>query len=116
MSYMCDAMDHNKDNLHPGLLLRSHVLPELGLTVSQAARDLAVTRQALHRVLAGHAGISPGMARRLEIFCGVSSRFWLGKQADYDLGQQIPVCALDNIISHSLSQRTLKKLGARDAE
>jgi antitoxin HigA-1 len=107
-------MDHDKDIPHPGLLLRSHVLPELGLTVTQGARDLAVTRQALHRLLAGQTGISPGMARRLEIFCGVSSRVWLGKQADYDLGQQKPVFALDNIISHSLSPKTLKKLGARD--
>ena len=37
---------------HPGALLRDSVLPALKLSVSQAARDLMITRQTLHRILA----------------------------------------------------------------
>ena len=46
---------------HPGLTLRDDVLPALGLTVTQAAAQLDVSRVALSRVLNGRAGISPEM-------------------------------------------------------
>lgn len=51
---------------HPGEALREDVLPALGLTVTEAAAQLGVTRAALSRILHGHAGISPEMALRLE--------------------------------------------------
>jgi addiction module HigA family antidote len=71
--------------VHPGTLLREYVLPALRLSVSQAARELCVTRQTLHRILAGQAAITPEMAVRLERFCGVSSHFWLDRQYRYEL-------------------------------
>ena len=72
---------------HPGVLLRNHVLPGLGLSVSQAARDLGITRQTLHRILAGDAAITPEMAARLERVCGVPSGFWLDCQHRYGEGE-----------------------------
>ena len=51
---------------HPGETLRKDVLPALGLTVTEAAAQLGVTRAALSRVLNGRAAISPLMALRLE--------------------------------------------------
>ena len=56
---------------HPGETLREDVLPELGLTVTEAADQLGVTRAALSRVLNGHAAISPEMALRLGQCLGV---------------------------------------------
>ena len=74
---------------HPGETLRDDVLPALGLTVTDAARQLGVTRTALSRVLNGRAGISPDMARRIEAWLGVErggrADIWLGMQMDYDL-------------------------------
>ena len=55
---------------HPGAILREDVLPALNLSVSEAARQLRVTRQTLHRVLAEASGVSPEMAVRLGKFCG----------------------------------------------
>lgn len=55
---------------HPGEALREDVLPALGLTVTEAAAQLGVTRAALSRILHGHAGISPEMALRLEAWLG----------------------------------------------
>lgn len=55
---------------HPGDTLRDDVLPALGLTVTEAASQLGVTRAALSRILHGHAGISPEMAPRLEAWLG----------------------------------------------
>ena len=76
---------------HPGETLREDVLPELGITVTDAAKQLGVTRAALSRVLNGRAGISPEMALRLERWLGVEhggrAGAWLGIQAAYDLWQ-----------------------------
>ena len=56
---------------HPGETLREDVLPALGLSVTDAAEQLDVTRAALSRVLHGHAAISPEMALRLELWLGI---------------------------------------------
>jgi len=55
---------------HPGLTLRDVVLPALGLSVTEAAQQLGVSRVALSRVLNGRATISPEMALRIEAWLG----------------------------------------------
>ncbi|QVL48872.1 MAG: HigA family addiction module antidote protein [Thiocapsa sp.] len=74
---------------HPGETLRDDVLPELGLTVTEAARQLGVTRAALSRVLNGRAAISPDMALRLEAWLGSEqggrAELWLSQQMSYDV-------------------------------
>jgi antitoxin HigA-1 len=76
---------------HPGETLREDILPELGLTVTEAALQLGVTRAALSRVLNGRAGISPEMALRLEAWLGADNGgradLWLAMQSAYDLWQ-----------------------------
>ena len=76
---------------HPGLTLRDDVLPELGLSVTQAAEQLGVARVSLSRVLNGRAAISPDMALRLEAWLGVArggdARAWLAQQSAYDVWQ-----------------------------
>lgn len=101
---------------HPGATLRDYVLPGLGLSVSQSARDLGIARQTLHRILAGRAPITPGMAARLGKFCGVSSRFWLKQQCEYNLHRAETEVgnALDHIRTHSLAKHIMQKIGAVD--
>jgi antitoxin HigA-1 len=76
---------------HPGLTLRDDVLPALGLTVTQAAAQLDVSRVALSRVLNARAAISPDMALRIEAWLGVArggeARLWLAEQSAYDVWQ-----------------------------
>jgi antitoxin HigA-1 len=76
---------------HPGETLREDVLPALGLTVTDAAAQLGVTRAALSRVLNGRAAISPVMALRLEGWLGLENGghadAWLAQQTAYDLWQ-----------------------------
>ena len=73
------------------MTLRDDVLPALGLTVTQAAAQLDVSRVALSRVLNGRAGISPEMALRIEAWLGVArggdARLWLAEQSAYDVWQ-----------------------------
>jgi len=71
--------------VHPGELLREDVLPALGMTVSDAARELRISRQTLHRILSGTMAVSPEMAVRLGKFCGNGPGLWLRMQAAYDL-------------------------------
>jgi addiction module HigA family antidote len=80
------------DPPHPGEALREDVLPALGLTVAEAARQLGVSRVALSRVLNARAAITPELARRLEIWLateqgGPSAASFLREQAVYDLWQ-----------------------------
>lgn len=76
---------------HPGEALREDVLPALGLSVTEAAEQLGVTRAALSRVINGRAAISPEMALRLEAWLGAEHRgradLWIAQQASYDLWQ-----------------------------
>lgn len=74
---------------HPGETLREDVLPALGLSITEAAAQLRVTRAALSRVLNGRAAISPEMALRLEGWLGVEhggrADTWIAQQATFDL-------------------------------
>jgi len=70
---------------HPGAILREDVLPALGLTVSEAARRLRVSRQTLHELLAERKGFTPEMALRVATLSGNGAAFWLRMQQDYEL-------------------------------
>jgi addiction module HigA family antidote len=70
---------------HPGEILREDVLKGLGLSVSEAARRLGVSRQQLHRILAGTHPITTEMALRIGKFAGNGPGLWLRMQQNYDL-------------------------------
>lgn len=70
---------------HPGEALREW-LPE-GMTVTQAAKDLHVSRVTLSKVLNGKAGVTAGMALRLSAWLGTSPDVWLGMQTQWELWQ-----------------------------
>ncbi|HEY2774841.1 MAG TPA: HigA family addiction module antitoxin [Candidatus Binatia bacterium] len=59
----------------------------LGLTITEAAARLCVTRQALNNLVNGKAGISPEMSIRLSKAFGSSAEVWLGLRMHYDLAQ-----------------------------
>lgn len=74
-----------KDPAHPGEILRVDVLGDLGLSVSDAAARLGVSRVTLSRVLHGHARVSPNLAVRLEQAGVGTARAWLAMQNTHDL-------------------------------
>ena len=74
-----------KNPPHPGRSIRTACLEPLGLSVSEGARVLGVTRQALNNVINGKSGISPEMAIRLAKAFGSSAETWLRMQLAYDL-------------------------------
>ncbi len=76
-----------KNPPHPGESVRYDCLEPLGLSVTEGAKVLGVTRQALNNLVNGKSGISPEMAIRLDKAFGGSARVWLEIQMAYDLAQ-----------------------------
>ena len=72
---------------HPGGIVRRQCLEPLALSVTEAAKGLGVTRQALSDLLNEKAGVSVEMAIRLSRAFGSSAETWLGLQTAYDLAQ-----------------------------
>jgi len=72
---------------HPGLIVLQECIEPTGLTITQAAAALGVTRNTLSELVNGKRGISPEMAVRLSKVFGGSEQGWLVQQAQYDLAQ-----------------------------
>jgi antitoxin HigA-1 len=70
---------------HPGEILKSLCLEPLGLSVTDTAEALGVSRKTLSSILNGRAGISPEMAVRLSIAFDTSAESWLNQQTQFDL-------------------------------
>jgi addiction module HigA family antidote len=74
-----------KNPPHPGRSIRTGCLEPLGLSVTEAAKVLGITRQTLNNVVNGKSGISPEMAIRLTKAFGSTPETWLRMQLAYDL-------------------------------
>jgi len=76
-------MMHNPP--HPGEVIRELCIKPLGLSVTDAAKALGVSRKTLSELLNGHTGISPEMAVRLSLAFNTTPESWLTQQMQYDL-------------------------------
>ena len=76
-----------KNPPHPGLSVRHDCLEPLGLSVTEAAKQLGVSRKQLSHIVNGRSGISPEMAIRLDKAFGGGAETWLRLQTSYDLAR-----------------------------
>jgi addiction module HigA family antidote len=83
---------------HPGAILREDVLPSLGMTQTELADRLGVSRRTVSQVIHEHRPITPDMAIRLAHFLGTSSESWLNMQ------QSLDVWELERRNAHSYEQ------------
>jgi addiction module HigA family antidote len=84
--YIVDSKKVSRPPIHPGIFFANQILPALGRrTIGEISTLLGVTRQSLHRVMAGRSAISPDMAVRLGKLCGNGPDLWLRMQANYDV-------------------------------
>lgn len=74
-----------KNPPHPGGIVFEECIEPLGLTITQAAQALGVSRNTLSELVNGKRGISAEMAVRLSIVFGGTEQGWLVQQAQYDL-------------------------------
>ncbi len=78
-----------KNPPHPGLSVRHDCLEPLGLSITEAARRLGVSRKQLSSLVNGRSGISPEMAIRLDKAFGGGTTTWYQMQAAFDLAQAV---------------------------
>ncbi|MBN2383507.1 HigA family addiction module antidote protein [bacterium] len=78
-------MDRTEKPVHPGQYLKQKVIKPLGLTVTEAAQYLGVTRKTLSALINGKAMLSPEMAIRIGTATGTSPARWYSLQADLDM-------------------------------
>ena len=76
-----------KNPPHPGLSVRYDCLEPLGLSVTEAARQLGISRKQLSDIVNCRAGISPVMAIRLQKAFGGGAETWYSLQASYEMAQ-----------------------------
>jgi addiction module HigA family antidote len=76
-----------KNPPHPGRIVRQECLEALGLSVTDGAKALGVSRNALSELVNERRGVSPEMAIRLAKAFGSSAEVWAGLQLDYDMAQ-----------------------------
>ncbi len=69
---------------HPGRILKNMYLDPLGLTITETAEGLGVSRKHLSGILNQKASISPEMAVRLSEAFGTSVELWIGLQSQFD--------------------------------
>ena len=72
---------------HPGFIIRDDVLPELQLSVNEAAEQLGISRVTLSRVINGRSAITAEMALRVGTWVGNDPDIWLCMQGRYDFGR-----------------------------
>lgn len=75
----------NRQPSHPGAILRNHHLDPLGLSITDAAEKLGVSRKTLSKILNGRGAITPEMALRLSRAFDTSPEMWLNLQQSHDL-------------------------------
>src|ERR1700723_3662399 len=75
--YLVKEGDVKDPPIHPGEIIGEDVLPALNMSVAEAAAKMGVTRQTLHRIIAGQTAITPEMALRIGKFCGNGPDLWL---------------------------------------
>jgi addiction module HigA family antidote len=86
-----------KNPCHPGEILKEECLIPLGLTVTEAAKMLDISRYTLSSIINQKQGISTEMALRLSKAFGMSAEVWLNMQVNYDLAQVRNKVNLDNV-------------------
>ena len=87
-----------RQSVHPGEILREDVLSSLGLSVSEMAGRLCVSRQQLHRILACTHPVTVEMALRIGRLVGTGPGLWLRLQQNYDL------CQAEQVLSSELEK------------
>jgi addiction module HigA family antidote len=71
--------------VHPGEIIKEDILPSVGMSVTEAAKALGVSRQMLHDIMAGRKPLSAVMCLRISRLFGSSPEFWMRLQAAFDL-------------------------------
>lgn len=85
MATITDKTARMHNPAHPGEILRELYLAPLGVTVTQAAKALGVSRKHISAIVNGRSPVTPDMALRLAVAFRTAPELWVNMQAQYDL-------------------------------
>ena len=98
-------MDDRLPNVHPGEILLEEFLKPMGLSQNGLARQLRVPPRRINEIVLGKRSVTADTALRLARYFGMSEKFWLGLQADFDLEE----------VRHRLGDRLEREIQPRAA-
>jgi len=75
-------------NIHPGEVLLEEFLTPMNITAYRLAKDIQIPQTRVAAIVKGKRRITADTALRLSIYFGVSPKFWLGLQDDYDVEEE----------------------------
>lgn len=75
-------------NIHPGEILLEEFLIPLKISAYRLSKELKIPQTRTSQILQGKRRITADTALRLSIYFGISAKFWLGLQDDYDLEEE----------------------------
>ncbi len=81
-------MDDRLHNIHPGEVLKEEFLAPMSISAYRLSQDTGIPQTRLSEIIRGRRRITAATALRLGKYFGVSPRFWLGLQTDYDLEEE----------------------------
>lgn len=102
-------LEMNMEPSHPGEILKYHHIEPLGLTVTETAKGLGVSRNQLSALLNGRAGVSPEMAVKLSEAFGTSPELWINLQSQYDIWHAKRTVSREKIRRFSLPEQAVFK-------
>jgi addiction module HigA family antidote len=76
------------NNIHPGEVLKEEFLDPMGISAYRLAKDAGIPQTRVSEIIHGRRRVSADTALRLAKYFGVSARFWLGLQDDFDLEEE----------------------------
>ena len=75
-------------NIHPGEILKEEFLNPMGISAYRLAKDTCIPQTRISEIIKGRRRITADTALRLAKYFGMSARFWLGLQDDFDIEEE----------------------------
>src|SRR5215216_3760776 len=76
-------------NIHPGEVLQEEFLKPMGVSAYKLSKDTGIPQTRISAIVKGNRAITADTALRLSEYFGVSAKFWLGLQDDFDIEEEI---------------------------
>lgn len=75
-------------NIHPGEILKEEFLDPMGISAYRLAKDTCIPQTRISEIIKGRRRVTADTALRLAKYFGMSARFWLGLQDDFDIEEE----------------------------
>ncbi len=75
-------------NIHPGEVLKEEFLDPMGISAYRLAKDTGIPQTRISEIIRGRRRVTADTALRLAKYFGMSARFWLGLQDDFDIEEE----------------------------